>query len=240
MNDDIAKRITLKANSEGRLITIPIDIAEEVSSNYSSEASSNKIEGGSIVTDHVRLNPIIHELRCFCGSRPPYNLETALEDSAKSFLISEITNKIRPLSGPESALALATAAQALDQSSNDRIMEVHNSIVSLWQSRRPIDVEGLFNMKSMVITGYSPRVTVKNGDGLVFNLTLQQVTILKSQSILIDVKKTNGDKKLAAKQAEKKNLGTQAISKASDGTAGKAQSILSKFQDKALDYVNSL
>ena len=228
------KRATLK--SKDNLTTIPIDMYEELATSYNAITTENDIEFGSDVTDHVKNEPTEINIVGFISERPPDDLTTMLKGTIGSFLINEITGRLNPLSGPLSALALATAAQFIDEAP-ERIRSFINAVLELRETRQPFDFATEVTIyRDVVITNFSPKYDLGSGLGVVFTMTLKEIVIIQPETVTIDVRRTGGDRNQAAKESSQGNLGNQQLSGAGASSTEKAQSVLTKISNSIGEF----
>lgn len=232
------RRIVL-VSKDDKTRMIPIDVAISISPNYESTTVDTPLENGTTITDHVVTHPITLDLSCFIGSMSP-SIESSLRGAASSFLISQTTGKINPLAGPASAIALATASNFLDQTS-ERVRTAYTTLEKLWSERTLVQViDGFLGQSNpfntMVITSFLPRFTVDSGDGLIFDLSLKKINLIEFENVEIDIKRTNGNKKVAQKQSGEKNAGHQQLTEATQEAQKQAKSLLKSLSE----YVGNL
>lgn len=232
------RRITIV--SEDLAIIVPIDLAESIMPQYDSQSVDTVIEDGSTISDHVISNPETLEINGFIGSLPP-TVASAARGAASTFLIDKITGKINPIFGPASAIALAYSDPFLDLA-NERIKRAFADIVKLWRSKTLVDVKADFvfgdeSFSSMIITNFTPQFNVEAGDGLIFKLSLKKIRMVEAGVVTINIKKTNGNKRLASKLGSEQNLGNQSLLDASDAASKRSVGILKNVSNKVSNMV---
>ena len=148
----------LQSNLTGSKSGIVVDATLTESHVLSSEVTNYPVESGATISDHVQLKPLV------------YNMTGTISDTPIGFLvlgnIGNFINSVQSYFG------------------GGRSKEAYYAIFKLWQSRVPFTVTtNLKRYANMIFTSFVVDDDVDTSNEISFKATLQQVTIVTSQSI---------------------------------------------------------
>jgi len=202
-----------------------IDAATEISHQYEQTPTTNPVEDGSIITDHVEIQP---EKLTIQGtiSEAPIGIEQALLNNIGG-VIATTAGIGGGLKGGIFAGAVATLGGKLLNNPGTRVQDAFNTIIELRDKSIPIDIiTGLKGYNNMILTNFNPIETAENGDSLVFTASFQRITLVSSDTIALPVTKV-------ASAVKKTNKGKQNSKEGDDQTDAKNQTILKRIFDSA-------
>lgn len=147
----------LQGNLIGQTAGIVVDATLTESHVLSSEVTMYPVEDGSTISDHVQLKPLV------------YNMTGVISDTPIGFLIlgdvGSAINSVQKYFG------------------SGRSQEAYYAIFNLWKSRAPFTVTtNLKRYENMIFTSFIVDDDVDTSNEINFKATLQQVTIVTSQS----------------------------------------------------------
>lgn len=187
-----------------------INVDATVTENHEASArvTSNPIESGSNVADHVILEPRKLSLDCVV-SESPIRIEQSLIGAAAG----AIGGALGGLAGSLATTGIAVLGSALLGQETNRSRTTYQKLLELRNRRQPIQVvTGLETYGSMIITSVGIPRDNKTGRSLRFSLSFEEVTMVDSETIPIPK-----DKVSAMSAANMVNRGKQA---ATDPNAG--------------------
>jgi hypothetical protein len=110
-----------------------------------------------------------------------------------------------------------------------RAEAAHAALLKIRNDRLPFDFVGSLGVyRSMVLTKYSPVSDAKSGKALSFTATIDQITIVKSRTIVAPGAATTLDSSVKHSASPTANAGHQATAAASE----KSKSLLATLNDK--------
>lgn len=190
-----------------------VDATISRTTNYENELTMNPVEDGPDVTDHIRTKPITMQIEGVI-SETPLGIEgqkASLVTSGGSF----VNRKLGGFKGGIGEAAVGAGAgklgASLFQSGGSpaelgrKILE--NLIINKQRFRVAVDKRIL---DDMVMTRLSIPEDQNNGYTLKFSATLQQIRVVKGQSVLIE----RVARSTAHTATKKTNLGAQATTEA--------------------------
>lgn len=176
---------------------LELDASIRENHEFESDISENEIEDGSNVADNATLKPIMLNMECII-SEAPIGFKQALTSGAGGAIGS------RSGIGGSAASGLVTGglgvlgSQVLGDGVNRRD-NAYDKIIELWRSRRPITVvTGLKTYNNMLVKKVSMPRESKNGNSLVFNVTLHQVKIVQSKTVALPAQNTKSKSSASA------------------------------------------
>ncbi len=163
--------------SSNSLVGIVIDATLTEQHSLTSEVTCYPIEGDPInnnspnaspsntVSDHVQLKPLI------------YSLTGVISDTPIGFMVlGNVANLVSDARAALGAIGIGTGTS--------RSIEAYNAIFNLWKSRTPFTVTtALKKYSNMIFTSFVVDKDPDSANEINFKATLQQVTIVNSQSI---------------------------------------------------------
>ena len=213
-----------------------IDVTPSITHNMISSITSNPIEDGSKVSDHITLENRKLTIEGFI-SNSPLNIQQNLDPFINKIITTGIASEVLP-SG------LAGSLVALFDSSDNRIQAGFEILEQLYQDKQTFSIQtGLKLYDNMVITSLSiPR---NQENSLRFNMELEQINFVQSQTVLIppenvadNVKNTATDKQSEGKKDTK--TVSDEINNASKSILIKARGTVNTSIDNLLNYVRGL
>lgn len=188
---------------------IPIDVTVSRAINYENELTTNPVELGPDVTDHIRTKPITMQIEGVISDTPLSldNQKAGLVSSGASFA----ARKLGGFKGGFQEAVIGAGAGKLGaklfQASGNPSEIGRKALEDLILNKTLFRVStGKKFLDNMVMTRLSIPENQDNTYSLNFSATLQQIRIVKGQSVLIE--------KIASSAAhtaiKKQNLGAQA------------------------------
>lgn len=172
-------------NSAGVNVAFPIDAVPSITHNMTSVITTNPIEDGSNITDHIILNPRTIELNCFI-SEAPLNFV----DVVKNAVATTVSGTILPPLFQGSIVALLA-------DSNDRVTDSYKILEELWSTKQKFSIQTGFKLyENMVIQSLTIPESIQRG--LNFTMSLQQVSFAKTEYVKIPKSKVSSDTKHTA------------------------------------------
>lgn len=188
------------------VLVVDVTVSDEIS--FQNELTQHPVEEGQDVTDHVRSKPLQIKIEGLLSGSP-----ISLDLDTKGLITSGASIVNQQLGGFKGALGAATVAGAgkiggkLMGETADPLLQARDKLLELASKRTPMRyVHKLKNFDDMIITSLSFPRDKSIGRALKFNMTLQQINIVKSETTFIE--KIN--RSAAHSAAKKSNLGTQA------------------------------
>ena len=186
----MAERVFIKkSNIEGiEDEVIALDAVVEESHSLTARVTSNPIELGADVNDHVILEPTKIVIR------------GAVTDSPLGFAaLSTIVDNINGLFGSSTSENLTRSQQAFQL------------IIDLWEEREPIEVQtGLKKYSDMIITNINSSQDKDTSKIAIMDITLQNVVVVESQVVIL--KSDNLDEEVKEKAEEEVSEGRKEAS----------------------------
>lgn len=183
----------LQGNLIGQTTGIVVDATLTESHVLASEVTNYPIETGATISDHVQLKPLV------------YNMTGIISDNPIGFLvlgnIAQVVNTVQSLFG------------------QGRSQEAYYAIFQLWQSRTPFTVTtNLKRYENMIFTSFVVDDDVDTSNEINFKASLQQVTIVTSQSISSQGQNLSKVKKIQQTAQTTVNQGTQVTNTTDPGS----------------------
>lgn len=197
------------------------------------EITQNEIEDGSKVADHIVLKNRKLTIEGFVSKTPlgAAGLAAAAVTAAAGLAINAAGGAGNGLAGVGAMAGIASVGGLVansfgpDGPKSREPKDVHAYLIELRDKRQPIDVQtGLELYKNMAVALVSEPRNVKNGGGLRFTVSFEQIRIVEGEDVTL-----TGVVGGAGKAAD---LGKQAAKKAGDA-AEKGSSILFKVGQAA-------
>lgn len=207
--------------------TMVLDASLSENHELSAEITDNEIEDGSNVSDHVRLKPQRLTINGLISSSPLTNFSAGIGTivTASTAFVSQavgpslLGNVVSTLAGTTIG-SLAGLVNLPPRKPED----AYKFLEEIWKKREPFSVvTKLKRYENMIITSLSVPRSASVGDSLQFTATLQQVTIVKTQTIEIPAFKIASGSK--ARGASTASLGKQATKTPATATGEKGSSI---------------
>lgn len=199
-----------------------------ISENHerSANLSQSPIEDGSLVTDHVTLNPLKLTLNGIISDVPLSDVGSLI-GSGVGTVSSTIGESLGGIAGAAAALGVGSVASLVSESPRD-VQDAFKYLNELWKNRTPFTVvTALTRYQDMIITNITFPRSATIGGGLQFNIQLEQVRIVQSSVIKLPVEQLKDD----AKRSQGTNkLGKQAAKNAKEETGRKSSLLLQGFK----------
>lgn len=206
-----------KIPTKAQIGFLKLDASLKETHNRTARVSDNEIEDGSIVSDHVKLDPKSISMECLVSETPVSIL--GLGVSTDDFLGA--ANDF--LDGDKSAF------EGLVKNTRRTPKEAWTYLNDIMEKRTPFSVvTSLQRYENMIITSLSAPRAAQNGKDLYFNVELRQIQIVESSVTLIPAFKVKGD---AANSASSKGkLGKQATKEATEKQTDNSSLLLKGFK----------
>lgn len=210
---------------KSKVAALQLDALISVTTDANAEVTSNPIEDGSDVSDHVRLGNIQISIEAIV-SESPVNLLAAAGGLAAGAASNFLGSAVGGFLTTAAVTAIGSVAGMIANRRKDDIQypeKAYNYLLELRKKRIPFTV--VFNKKSydnMILKTISRPEKAENGESLMFTATLEQIQIVQTKTVLIPKQKIKGDR--AASAASKVKTGKQGT----EETTSKKSSLLFK------------
>lgn len=226
--------------------SIVVDVTELLTTDFAAEVTQWPVERSGDITDHIKLNPLGLSITGFISNAPTGDLASTVQSIATGALAglgAQIgrNSKIGASKLIGTGLGAAVGAQAggalasLIRGTGDESypQKAMKSLIASFEARKPFTIQTYFFSQktknniytNMVITGLSFPQSVETGDGLPFQLTCQQISII--DLVLVPV---SGEfiKGLGAANSApaKADLGRQGTTTPAEKTEGRSSLLL--------------
>lgn len=202
-------------NSVGDTNTFQIDSTPSLTHNMTATITSNPIEDGSNVSDHVNIEPRRLTIEGFISNTP-----LTIQQSIATTFATAVLNQVTP---PLLTGSLVSAFQV----STNRIQDAFIILEELMNNKVPFRVQtGLKLYENMIVSDISiPR---NSENALRFTMNLQQIQVSQSEVVLIP--ETNLANNVKHTASSLQSEGKKSTNSVSTDTQVKGQSILRKIQ----------
>lgn len=191
-----------------------LDASDNISHSHNASPTTQPIEDGSNINDHVDVQP--KEIS-FEGimSEAPISLGQAV--------VGTVAGAVPAIAGFSGGIAgtvftgvtSALGGRLLNGDSVDRVQEAFDLMQEIQSKRIPVTVlTGLRAYNNMILTSFNPVESSRTGFSLVFTATFKEIRIVKSESVLLPERLL--DPSVSNSAASEQNIGNQAANEASD------------------------
>ena len=192
-----------------------IEVTPSITHKMISTVTSNPIEDGSVIADHVSLENRQLTIEGFISEVPLSTVQ-----SETTALATGISSQFLP-----GALAGSVVA-AFGQSSN-RILDAFLILEELYNNKLPFSIQtGLKLYENMIVTDLTIPRNVETS--LRFTMNMQQLTFATSE--IVKVPETTVAQDVAHTASSTQNEGKKTVKEISTNTQTKGQTILRKMQ----------
>jgi hypothetical protein len=242
-----------------------VDVTSMITTTYQATVTSNPVQRGAVINDHVKLEPLIVKMDCFI-SDAPIGTDTTLAESLAGGVAGSLAAVVGQNSKVGGLAMLGTgifatagsklgnymAADATDRGSNSTWPQMAFDILRRrFESQAPFTLYTYFYPKdddrniyqNMVMTSLEITHSPNDGGGLRFSVTAQKIRVVTLlDEVLVDPSTIKG-LQAANSAATKRDLGKQGTKAASDKAARDASSakgILDDIYDTSQDVTRNL
>lgn len=203
-----------KIPTKAQIGFLKLDASLSETHTRTAKVTDNEVEDGSVISDHVRLNP------------KSLTINGQISDAPVSFLGLGVSGDDVLGAANDFADGDKGAFEGLVKNSRRTPAEAWGYLNQIMENRTPFSVvTGLQRYENMILTSLSAPRSSKDGKSLMFNGELRQVVIVESSTTKIPGFKIKGDAKNSA--SSKGKLGKQA-SKGATGAQEDNSSLLLK------------
>lgn len=191
-----------KISRRGQIGLLLIDARIAENHGRSAQVTDYEIEDGTVISDHIKLDPLTLSIQGFISDAPAEYLGIRSLGGASQGVIGSIfpNQALLNQANPEQE---GTVPNGENRNPVDSWTYLHD----VWRKRTPISViTSLQLYKNMVITSLSAPRSVEIGKSLEFNAELREVRIVRSATVTIPSFKV---KKAAEDAASKNNAGNK-------------------------------
>ena len=210
---------------KSKIAALELDAAISIDINTTSTVTSNPIEEGADVSDHVKTENLKISLEAIV-SESPINLKSAAAGLLAGVGTSFLGSAAKGFAATAIQTGLSSIAGLIANRGQNDIQypeKSYNYLRELQTKREPFTA--VLNGKSydnLIITSLSKPEKAEQGGSLFFSASFEQIRIVASKTVLIPKSQIKGDR--AASAAGKAKLGKQGTTE----TASKKSSILFK------------
>lgn len=205
-----------KVNGQITQDGLDLDAAMSVGHEYTANITKNPIEDGSDVTDHIRLQNVQLNINGFVAEKPLTLIDAGL-NTGLGVLASGLGanfGQFGQLITSAGAGTLAGLLQNRDTDDNLYPIKAYKFLVEIWKNRIPFGVRtNLSFFDNMVISRLSFPRNAELGKSLEFNATLEQITVVQTQTTFIPESVTSNPS-----AASKQKLGKQPVQEVENDT----------------------
>lgn len=191
-----------KIPTKAQIGFLKLDASFKETHNRTAKVSDNEVEDGSVISDHVKLDP------------KSLSMEALISDTPISILGLGVSTDDFLGAANEFADGDKSAFEGLVKNSRRTPSEAWKYLNDIMEKRTPFSiVTSLQRYENMILTSLSAPRSAANGKDLMFNAELRQIQIVASSVVKIPAFKVKGD---AANSASSKGkLGKQSTKSAS-------------------------
>ncbi len=152
----------------------PIDVAKVETHTLEAEVTEHPVEKGSVISDHVRLNPIEVTLECLVSDTP---LGIIAVDPTRINSQIEIDG--------ESSTTVPTPSE-----------DAYARLRAIRLARQPVTIEtSLDRFENMILTRLTIPRSADTSGGLTFEATFREIVIVENLRVTVRVAEPRGNKK---------------------------------------------
>ncbi len=199
-------------SQKAQIDVLQLDASVSETHSRKSKISTNEIEDGSQINDHITLDPETLTIEGVI-SEAPLSLAQALANVATTAAGGALGGK----AGALATAGIASLSSNLLKTSQNPSVDALFKLEELWNERIPfVVVTGLKTYKNMVIESISIPRSKDIGKSLRFTVSLMQLKIVRSKTVIVP--EANLDEKAGHSAASKANIGKQKAAAASAAT----------------------
>lgn len=206
-----------KVPTKAQIGFLKLDASFKENHTRTATVTDNEVEDGSIISDHIRLNP------------KSFTIEGVVSDTPISILGLGVSSD-DILGAADSFLdGDENAFEGLVKNETRTPKEAWGYLEKLLENRTPFSaVTSLQRYENMVITSLSAPRAAENGKDLMFSAELRMIEIVESSTTKVAAFKVEDDSKNSA--SSKNKLGKQATKGATDAQTDSSSILLQGFK----------
>ena len=197
-----------------------LDMTMNTSHNNEANPTSNPIETGAVIADHVDVLPNVVSFEGVMSTNPITLTQAAIGNVAGA--VPAIGGFGNTLGGSIFSGGIAALGGLLLNNTGNRVQDALNAMLEIQEKSIPVTIiTALKSYNNMILSSFNPIETAQVGDSLSFSATFKEIKIVQSEQIILPdsvlesaVKnKASSKQKLGKKTAAESTRGASLLSR---------------------------